>query len=136
MIIKAKSDVKKVLSIMELVKNREESILLLDFEKFSTIVSEFYYEIIKELSSALILLEGFKSVGENSHKDLIDFLLRYKGISEKEISLIHDLRIRRNKSSYEGVKIDAFFLNVHKSSLLEIIKKLKSLINLKLKKRW
>jgi len=133
MIIKVKPDIKKVSSILDLVKNREDSLLFLDSEKFSTIICEFYYEIIKELSSALILLDGFKSIGENSHKDLIDFLSNYKEISEREIILIHDLRVKRNKSSYEGKEIDGFYLKSHKNSLLEIIKRLKSLINKKIK---
>jgi len=104
----------------------------LDIKKFSTIVSEIYYEIIKELSSALILLDGFKSIGENSHKDLISFLEKYK-FSELEISLLHDLRIRRNKSSYEGKPFEISFLEFNEKRLLQIIKRLKYLINIKLR---
>lgn len=134
MIIKVKQDIKKVESILEMVENREKSISFLDYKKFSTIIAETYYEIIKELSSALILFDGFKSVGEKSHKDLINFLLKYETLSMADVSLIDDLRIKRNKSSYEGKSIEALYLQRNQKKILQIIKKLKTLINNKLSK--
>jgi len=133
MIIEVKFDLEKAKSMLYLIENRESSVLALNFKKFPTIVMEIYYEIIKELSSVLILLDGFKSVGENAHKDLIDFLSNYDAISEKERVFIHDLRIKRNKSSYEGKMIDKSYLENNQKKILEIIKKLKLLINKKLK---
>lgn len=133
MIIKTQADKKRAESILEMVKSREDSLHLLDIKKFSTIVSETYYEIIKELSFALILLDGFRSVGENAHKDLISFLEKYNSFSELEISLLHDLRVRRNKSLYEGRPFEISFIEFNEKKLLQIIKKLKYLINLKLK---
>jgi len=133
MIIKIKPDLEKVRSMLRLIENRENSISILDFKRFPTIIMESYYEIVKELSSALILLGGFKSVGENAHKDLIDFLSNYDIISEKDLVFIHDLRIKRNKSSYEGKMIDKSYLENNQKKILEIIKKLKLLINKKLK---
>jgi len=133
MIIKVKSDLEKVKSMLRLIENRESSLLILNFKKFPTIVMEIYYQIVKELSSALILLDGFKSVGENAHKDLIDFLSNYDIISEKDKVFIHDLRIKRNRSSYEGKMIDKSYLENNQKKILGIIKKLKLLINKKLK---
>ena len=133
MIIKVKVDVKKVESILEMVCLREKSLSCLNLKKFSTLIVETYCEIIKELSSALILLNGFKSVGENAHKDLVDFLANCKDFSEEEIFFIHDLRIKRNRSFYEGRMVDVFYLEVKQEKINEIIKKLKLLINNKLK---
>ncbi len=134
MIIKVRPDLEKVKSMLNLIENREKSIPFLDFKKFPTIVMESYYEIIKELSSALILLDGFKSVGENAHKDLVNFLSNYS-ILEIEKFLIDDLRIKRNKSFYEGRMVDKFYLENKQKKIQGIIKKLKSLINNKLKEK-
>ncbi|MDP2628846.1 MAG: hypothetical protein Q8P15_03030 [Nanoarchaeota archaeon] len=132
MIIKVKIDKQKSESLFEMANLREEYISHLDLDKFSPLVAEDYYEIIKELASALILLDGFKSIGENSHKDLIDFLEKYK-FSDGEIVFLHDLRIKRNKSSYEGKRIDYSYLKEKKGKIEEIIKKLKTLIKNKQK---
>ena len=124
---------KKVESILKMVSIREKSLSCLNFKKFSTLIVETYYEIIKELSSALILLNGFKSVGENAHKDLIDFLKNYTEISEEEIVFAQDLRVKRNQSFYEGKVVNSFYLEIKQKKIKEIIKKLKFLINKKLK---
>lgn len=134
MIIKVKPDKEKVKSMLRLIENREEAITVLDAKKFSTEVAEMYYEVIKELSSALILLDGFRSVGENAHRDLINFLSRYNTISEKDLVFIHDLRIKRNKSFYEGRMIEEDYIENRQKLLKGIIKKLKLLINNELKK--
>lgn len=131
MIIKVKIDRQKAESLFEMANLREKYFSATDFEKVPTMVAENYYEVIKELASALILLDGFKSIGENSHKDLIDFLEKYR-FSEGEIAFLHDLRIKRHKSSYEGKVIDYSYLMDKKNKIEEIIKKLKLLIKNKL----
>lgn len=128
MIIKITPDKEKAKSMLRLIENREEFISSIDIEKFSTIATENYYEIIKELATTLLLLDGFKTTGENAHKELIDYLSNYKELSEYEISLMNDLRIKRNKSSYEGKQIDKDYLQNKKDKLLNIIDKLKKLI--------
>ena len=87
-----------------------------------------YYEIIKELASALILLDGFKAIGENAHKDLIDYLIKYKEFSEADIVFINDLRIKRNNSFYEGKRIEPIYLKNNKERILGIIERLKKMI--------
>ncbi len=131
MIIRVTPDKERVKSMLKLIKNREDFIPSIDIEKFSTIVGENYYEIIKELATALILLDGLKVTGEGAHKELIDYLLNY-GFSEDEILLMNDLRIKRNKSFYEGKMIDKDYLLSKKDKFLKLIKKLKRLINAKL----
>ncbi len=130
--IKTNSDKKKVESILEIIKLREDACLLLNSKTFATILTESYYEIIKELSSALILLDGFKVIGTNAHKELIDTLKDYS-FSEMEISLLQDLRLKRNKSSYEGKQVDGSFLEFNEKNFKQIIKKLKLIISSKLK---
>ena len=128
MIIKVFPDKEKVNSILNLIKDRENFVSSIDPEKFATIVAENYYEIIKELATALLLINGFKAAGENAHKDLIDSLLKY-GFGEEEVMLMNDLRIKRNKSSYEGRQINKIYLQTKKNKFLYLIKKLKDAIN-------
>lgn len=133
MIIEIKPDKEKAKSMMKLVENRIETIPFLKKAGFPTIVAETYYEIIKEISNIFLLSKGFKSVGETFHRDLFDFLYKRKIIAPEEFFLINDLRIRRNKSFYQGKKISQDYLDTKEKKLNEIIKKLKSLLNSELK---
>jgi len=56
----------------------------------------------------------------------------YKTFQEWEIRLADDLRIKRNKSSYEGKQIERVYLENNKEKLISIINKLKGLIKEKL----
>ncbi len=80
MIIKVTPDIEKVKSILQLIKEREEFVSSIDQRKFPTNASENYYEILKELANALLLLNGLKTIGEYAHKDLIDYLINYQKV--------------------------------------------------------
>ena len=126
-------DKEKAKSILKLIKEREEFVSTIDSEKFTTNAVENYYEILKELASALLLLKGLKALGEYAHKDLIDSLSNYKEFSESDILFLNDLRIKRNNSAYEGKKIDPIYLINNKSRILKLIDKLKKTILAQLK---
>ena len=81
----------------------------------------------------MLLLDGFKSVGENAHKDLFHFLFSKNFLNEKDFSLVDELRFRRNGSAYYGKAIKQIYLDNKEKELIEIIKKLKKLFNYKLK---
>ncbi len=132
MIIKVTPDKEKVKTIFQLIKEREEFVFSIDHEKFSTNATENYYEIIKELANALLLLDGLKTTGEYAHKDLIDYLINYKEFTESDIIFMNDLRIKRNNSSYEGKKIDPSYLINNRKRILELVEKLKKSIKKKL----
>jgi len=129
MIIRITPDKEKARSMINMIKDREIFLSSVDIGKFSTIAAENYYEIIKELASVTLLLDGYKATGENAHKDLIDYLNNYKEITEEEIIIMDDPRIKRNKSSYEGKKIESIYLQNKKDKLILIINKLKKLVN-------
>ena len=81
--------------------------------------------------TALLLLDGYKTL---SHKDLIDYLEKnYKEFMKYEISFLHDLRVTRNKTLYEGLFIDASYLERNESLIKNIIEKLKNLVLKKLR---
>ena len=122
-------DKERAKSIFEMVFSRER--FLKELEKISapsTIMAENYYEIVKELCVSIGLAEGYKAIGENAHKDIINFVKKY-AFNEYEIEIMQDLRTRRNKSSYEGKPIEEIYLSNVKADLQKIISKLKSVLN-------
>lgn len=132
MIIKIAPDKEKANSIQRIVKIREDFLEKSDIKEYSTILAENYYEVIKELATAILLTEGLKTIGENAHKELIDALSIYKEFSQEEIFIIPDLRMKRNKSSYEGKPINQDYLLTKVETFKKIIEKLKIILNKKL----
>ena len=110
MIIKINPDKERARAIMKMALNREQSLGAIKKAGYSTIICEFYYEIIKELMGAILYLEGKKSVGVNAHKDLIEEISKMNVLPSQEISLVDDLRIKRNGSSYYGKQIENVYL--------------------------
>ncbi|MEK6906148.1 MAG: hypothetical protein AABW81_00845 [Nanoarchaeota archaeon] len=130
-LIKIMPDSERVKSILKMVLLIEERIKYLYKDKFYPLILSDYYEIIKELITAILLCDGFKTL---SHKDLIDYLkLNYKNVNNYEIDTIDKLRILRNRITYEGFEIESSHLKNNETIYIKIIKKLKSLINNKLK---
>ena len=132
MIINVTPDKQKAKSMLNLIDIRMRFISSAEENKFPTIAAENYYEIIKELSASILLLNGVKTIGENAHKELIEYLSKYKELEEQEIRTIDDLRIKRNKSCYEGKEIELNYIINKKDTLLKIIDKLKNALNKKL----
>src|SRR3989339_238709 len=99
MIIKISSDKEKARSILQLTKEREDFVKSIDHNKFSTNAVENYYEIIKELAGALLLLDGLKSIGDYAHKDLIDYLINYREFQQKDIIFINNQFSSQNPRS-------------------------------------
>ncbi|MDO8517624.1 MAG: hypothetical protein Q7S33_05880 [Nanoarchaeota archaeon] len=130
-LIKITPDKKRAKSILNMVLLIEERIKNENKVKFVSLIICDYYEIIKELITAILLIDGYKTL---SHKDLIDYLSEnYKEFSEQEIDLIDNLRIFRNRISYEGFEIDKDYLARNENSFMQIIKKLKELVLRKIK---
>ncbi|UZE93863.1 MAG: hypothetical protein IB618_03825 [Candidatus Pacearchaeota archaeon] len=137
MIIKITLDREKAKSILKMAENIENMLKeiikkLGKMEDQSIIVRE-YYEVIRELITALLLSDGFKAIGEYAHKETIDYLSNYKEFSQDEVMTIQDLRTKRNKSSYEGRPIKSPYLENKKEKLDLIINKLKFILRKRLK---
>jgi hypothetical protein len=132
-IIRITPDKKKAKSILKMAETTLEMVKAIDLRKFSSNVTKEYYDIIRELLSIIILLDGYKTYGEGAHKKLIElFQSKYKELSEYEMSLIDDLRIKRNKIAYDGFFVDKEYIETRTDKLEKIINKLKKLINKKL----
>ena len=97
--------------------------------KYAFIVIEGYYEIIKELLTALFYIEGYKS---DNHECLIAYLKKYYPDISYEVSVIYQLKNIRNSIDYRGVFVDVDYLNRNKLEFEHIIKLLQKIISSKL----
>jgi len=110
-----------------------EMIKLIDVSKFSSNVTKEYYDVIRELLSVILLLDGYKTHGEGAHKKLIEYIqCNYKEFDEYEISLLDDLRITRNKIAYDGFFVEKDYIERKTKSIQKIILKLKNTIKTKI----
>ncbi len=97
-------DINKVKEIINLVKHRlkfwkevkEKS------KKYPSLFLEGHYEIVKELATAVLLLDGWKS---ENHDCLFQYLIEKKQDLEIDFDFLTELRKIRNKIDYEGVKV-------------------------------
>ena len=118
-------DKEKARSLLRIVALREKD-LKTKSEEFTTLIVEGYYEIVKELITAILSLDGYKTV---SHELLIGYLAEYhKEFSSAQIMTIYKLRIARNDIAYRGVMIKPDYLARNKTEILEIISKLKEIV--------
>jgi len=132
-LIKVTPDDNKAKSILMMVETTLEMVKVIDIEKFSSNVTTEYYDIWRELISILLLLDGYKTYGEGAHKKLIDYLKsNYDKFTEYEVTLIDDLRIIRNKIAYDGFFVEKNYVERKKKDILEIIDKLKDIIQQKM----
>lgn len=93
---------------------------------------EEYYEIIKELITSLMYIDGFKTL---SHKLLVEYLFKnYNQFDKEEFIIADELRILRNNILYYGQKVDSVFLKNRESQIKKIIAKLIKICEEKLKK--
>ena len=106
MIERIEPDISRAKSMLEMAERAQRFINQI-IEKLGiagdqSILAREYYEVIRELASAILFIDGFKTTGENAHKEIIDYLNNYPDFSQGEIIAIQDLRIKRNNNSYEG----------------------------------
>ena len=130
-LIKITPNKERAISILKMIFLFEERIKTQDKLKMASLILADYYEIIKELATAILLVDGYKTL---SHKDLIDYLEeRYSEFDANEISIVNNLRVLRNRIAYEGFLIEISYLNRNESLFKNIICKLKNILNVKLK---
>ncbi len=132
-LVRVTADKEKAESILKMVETTLEMIRNVDKSRFPSNVTKEYYEVIRELMSIILLLDGYKTAGEGAHKRMIEYLeAGYKEFHGNEISLIDDLRIVRNKIAYDGFFVRADYVERNLAGIREIIRKLKKIISRKL----
>lgn len=128
-LIKIEKDFEKAKCLHKLALLRYNKIDNFNIETESSLVIEAYYEICKELMTAILFCEGYKTL---SHKDLLKYF--ENSLSKNEFELVDDLRKRRNKIVYYGIFQPSFYIKKNKDSFEEIINKLQEILNKKLEK--
>lgn len=127
------ADKKKAESILKMVETTVEMIKTIDVGKYSSNVAKEYYDVVRELMTVILLLDGYKTYGEGAHKKLIEYMeMNYKEFTSQELSLINDLRITRNKIAYDGFFVQKEYIERNQGDIQKIINKLKRIINRKL----
>ncbi len=125
-----KERAKHILKIAEMTIERIQRV---DVKEFVTLTTKDYYDVIKELMTAVALLDGYKSEGDGAHKKLIEYIeIKYKELKKHEIQTIDDMREKRNRTYYEGLFIPEDYLEKRREDIKSVITKLKQIINNKL----
>src|SRR3989344_9685773 len=118
---KISKDKEKAKSLLKLIKLREENIKRINKKEFTTLLVEDYYEIIKELITAIMSADGYKTL---SHELLIGYIDKfYKEFSKFEINTMDQLRKIRNDIAYRGLIISTEYLDRNEEIILKIIKR-------------
>lgn len=117
-----------------ILKSANNSLKVIQYipKHFATDITKKYYEIIRELITIVILLEGYSFKGEGAHKRQIQYMQRH--LTQKEITFINSLRTTRNKIAYDGFYVKPALLKQKQESLQKIILKLKTIVKSKLYK--
>lgn len=128
-IFKISKDKERAKDLLEMAKERLEMLKLIPKDKAYKIIEE-YYEIIKELLTAIMYIDGYKTL---SHVKLIEyFSTNYKELDETQIKLIDTLRKFRIGIVYYGRKISKDFLINNEEEIKKIISVLIKLVKNKL----
>ena len=122
-LIKIQPDKERAISLVKLAKLRYEKIKTFDEEMESSLIAEGYYEVSKELITAIMFIDGYKTL---SHKDLIEYLgLNYKTyFSDLDIKLLDQFRKLRNNIVYYGVFVESSYIKRNNRYINELISKL------------
>jgi len=125
---KVEPDLERVKSIVKMSKVRLKVLrnIKLDDETASVIATD-YYEVIKELLTALLLKDGLKS---DNHECLISYF-KYNYNYEYETKVIHKLKNVRNRVSYDGVFVKKDYISMNKLEFEHIISLLVKIIDKK-----
>lgn len=120
----------KARSILRTIRLIEKRIGLQDRKEMSALILTDYYEIVKELTTALLLLDGYKSL---SHKDLLTYLSEKRSdLTRHEQTILDDMRILRNRILYDGLTLEPAYLKRNEGQYQQIVRKLKGLVRRRL----
>jgi len=119
---KIKPDREMAKALLKMIETRMSVLEIMDRKKFASLVAETYYEIIKEAITALMAIDGYKTL---SHEVLIGYLKEFfPQFSEYEIMLADDFRKIRNKIAYKGFFISPDFMDRNEKGAREVVSKL------------
>ena len=119
---RVKPDIEMAASILKMMEIRKEATELLDKEKFASLKVESYYEIIKEGITALMAIDGYKTL---SHEVLISYLNEFhrRDFLESDTIFLDQLRQLRNKIVYKGFFVQIDYLDRNEVRIKTMVKK-------------
>lgn len=124
---KQRPDIEKARGLIKVIALREQRAQLTPLPQFATLLAEEYYEIVKELITGIMCVDGWKTI---SHELLVGYIAKYyPEFSTSEVMLIDQLRQMRNDIDYRGVTIDPEYLNRNQGAISTVIQKLKHVLN-------
>lgn len=127
---KVRPDKEMARSMSKMIDIRMQALDLKDNGKFASLVVEDYYEIIKEAATALMALDGYKTL---SHEVLIGYLEEsVPQLSEDEILLADQLRKLRNKIAYKGFFVPPDYLERNGKRIRKLVLKLVNVLEEKI----
>lgn len=130
---KIKPDRQMASAILRMIEVRMKALEELKGRReFASLVVEDYYEIIKEALTALMAIDGYKTL---SHEVLIAYLTEfYPQFSDAEILLADNLRQTRNKIAYRGFFVSPDFVERNEAKMRELALKTIAILKEKLEK--
>ncbi len=118
-------DPSKIKSLLETAKQRYHFVIKIEVSPQNiSFVIEGYYEVIKELLTALLLQKGLRS---KNHQCLISYFYKNYKEYEAEAYLIAQMSYLRNRLDYYGEQIEFSFYEKNKKNIEKIIKILNEL---------
>jgi len=130
-IFRISKDKERAKDLFNMAKERLKLLKLIPKDITYKTIEE-YYEIIKELLTSIMYLDGYKTM---SHIKLIGyFSSNYDQLDERKIRLMDILRKSRIGIVYYGKKISKTFLINNENEIKKIIKILINLVKEKIKK--
>lgn len=128
---KVKQDKELAKSILKMIEVRIKEVEKKDKKEFASLVVEDYYEIIKEIATGLMAIDGYKTL---SHEVLIGYLKEFfPQFSESEILFIDELRKLRNNIAYKGFFINPNFIERNELRMKDIALRLKKILEERLR---
>jgi len=127
---RVRSDKGMARAIQKMITVRLKALRSIDRQEYASLVAEDYYEVIKEAITALMAIDGYKTL---SHEVLIAYLKEfYPNFSNAEIVLMDQLRVLRNRIAYKGFFITPDFLERNETRIEAVVLKIKRALEEKL----
>jgi len=129
---KQRPDVEKARALLKMIALREQRTQITPLPQFATLLAEEFYEIVKELITGIMSVDGWKTT---SHELLIGYIAKlYPEFTTAEVMLLDQLREMRNDIAYRGTMINPEYLERNQQSIYEAIQKLKQTIHARINK--
>ncbi|MDD5417997.1 MAG: hypothetical protein PHW96_03905 [Candidatus Nanoarchaeia archaeon] len=122
-IIKVTPDKEKAKNLYKMIKIILNRVKNTDRDSFTSLIVSDYYEVLKELITAILICKGIKTL---SHKLLIEQIK--SELTEEEYYMVDEIRVIRNKINYDGFFVEIDYLNRKENKIKTVIAKLSKIL--------